>query len=214
MATTPRDSSLSNTVSIRSGWRWSAFDHEVLEERPGFLMMRVEGRGAWDAFRGEGGGHRFQRVPPNDKRGRTHTSTVTVAVLEEPKGNAVKLDERDLEEQFTRGSGKGGQHRNKTDTCVILKHRPTGIQVRCDGGRSQTANRETARAALYARLQERGSSKSARGRNDKRRSQVGGGARGDKRRTIALQRDTVTDHVTGKTVRAKDYLRGDVRSLH
>lgn len=176
--------------------------------------MRVEGRGAWDAFKGEGGGHRFQRVPPNEKRGRTHTSTVTVAVLEEPKGHAVKLDERDLDEQFTRGSGAGGQHRNKTDTCVILKHRPTGIRVRCDGGRSQPANRQTARAALYARLQQQGSSKAVKGRNANRRSQVGKGARGDKRRTIALQRDMVTDHVTGKTVRAKAYLRGDVRSLH
>lgn len=175
--------------------------------------MRVSGRKAKTAFAHEPGGHRFQRVPPTEKRGRVHTSTVTVAVLEEPTEHEVQIDPSELEESFTRGSGKGGQHRNKTDTCVILKHIPTGLSVRIDGGRSQHINRQTALSVLRARLQQNEGERLTHKRNRNRKAQVGCGARGDKRRTIALQRDMVTDHQTGKTMSAKHYLRGKIRDL-
>jgi len=206
-------SSPSSTVSIRSSWRWSAFDHELVEVRPGFLLMRITGKNAATAFCHEAGGHRFQRVPPNEKRGRVHTSTVTVAVLEEPSEHEVKIDPRDLEESFTRGSGAGGQHRNKTDTCVLLTHKPSGITVRVDGGRSQHINRQTALGVLRARLKAAGDERLTRDRNAKRKDQVGRGARGDKVRTIAIQRDTVHDHNTDKTMKAKQYLRGHLNLL-
>jgi len=209
----PNSSYKSNTVFTAGIALWSVFDHELLEDRPGFLLMRVTGRNASQAFCHESGGHRFQRVPPNEKRGRVHTSTVTVAILEEPSEHEVRIDPRDLEEQFTRGSGKGGQHRNKTDTCVILKHKPSGIQVRVDGGRSQADNRLSALGILRARLKAAGTTKKTKERNAKRRRQVGTGMRGDKVRTIAMQRDTVTDHNTGKTMRAKHYLRGNLSDL-
>lgn len=173
----------------------------------------MSGRGAKKAFAHEPGGHRFQRVPPTEKRGRVQTSTVTVAVLDEPTEDELQIDPRDLEESFTRGSGKGGQHRNKTDTCVILKHLPTGLIVRIDGGRSQHINRQTALGVLRARLRAAERERSTAGRNDNRRSQVGSGMRGDKVRTIALQRDSVIDHQTGKTMTAKAYLRGNLREL-
>jgi peptide chain release factor 1 len=103
-------------------------------------------------FAHESGGHRWQRVPPTEKRGRVHTSTVTVVVLEEPTSSELTIDPRDLEEKFTRGSGAGGQHRNKTDSAVQLRHKPTGVAVRAENGRSQAANRETALRLLRARL--------------------------------------------------------------
>jgi peptide chain release factor 1 len=193
--------------------RWSVFDLELLDVRPGFALMRVTGKKAQQAFSHEAGGHRFQRVPPNEKRGRVHTSTVTVAVLEEPKENEVQINPRDLDETFTRGSGAGGQHRNKTDSCVVLVHKPTGIKVRIDGGRSQYINRQTALEVLRARLKAQEGKHASLGRNATRRAQVGGGARGDKVRTIAIQRDTVTDHVTGRSVKAKAYLRGNLSPL-
>ena len=175
--------------------------------------MRVTGKKAKEAFSHEAGGHRFQRVPPNEKRGRVHTSTVTVAVLEQPSEHEVNLDERDLDERFTRGSGPGGQHRNKTDTCVILTHKPTGLRVRVDGGRSQPINRQTAREILRARLKAAGDEHLTKERNATRRRQVGRGARGDKVRTIAIQRDIVTDHNTGRSMKAKAYLRGNLNGL-
>ena len=156
---------------------------------------------------------RWQRVPPNEKKGRVHTSTVTVAVLEQPREHELRIDPKDLDESFTRGSGAGGQHRNKTDSCVILKHVPSGITVRVDGGRSQHINRETALGVLRARLKEAGSEKVTKDRNARRKRQVGSGMRGDKERTVALQRDTVTDHRTGRSIKAKAYLRGDLGGL-
>lgn len=137
-----------------------------------------------------------------------HTSTVTVAVLPEASAAQVAIDPEDVELKFTRGSGKGGQHRNKTDTCVVLKHRPSGQQIRVDGGRSQTANREAAFALLRARLEAAGRSSTHARVNRRRRQQLGCGARGDKRRTISIPRGQVCDHVLGETWRAKDYLAG------
>ena len=175
--------------------------------------MRVDGPGAAEAFSREAGGHRYQRVPPNEKRGRVHTSTVTVAVLEASSSQAVRIDPRDLDETFTRGSGNGGQHRQKNDTCVVLRHVPSGLTVRVDGGRSQHLNRQTALALLRARLEAASSNRRKQARDADRRRQVGSGMRGDKRRTIALQRDTVTDHVTGKSMQAKAYMAGRLRDL-
>ncbi|MBI3321445.1 MAG: peptide chain release factor-like protein [Candidatus Omnitrophica bacterium] len=62
------------------------------------------------------------------------------------------VQERDLEESFVRSSGPGGQRANKTSTCVVLRHRPSGLEVRCQQERSQALNRVLARRLLLARL--------------------------------------------------------------
>lgn len=206
---TPRlwfSSSSRSTAGSRAGGR---FDVELVEERPGIIVFRVTGKGAEQVFRDEPGGHRWQRVPPNERRGRVHTSTITVAVLSEPSETQVVLRESDLEEQTCRGSGAGGQHRNKTDSAVQLRHIPTGIMVRCESERSQSLNRETARAVLRARLWQAEQERASGARADDRRRQVGSGMRGDKRRTIRTQDDVVNDHQTGRQWRYKDYARGN-----
>jgi len=160
-------------------------------------------------FADEAGGHRWQRVPPSEKRGRVHTSTVTVAILPEPTEAQVKLDPRDLDIVTCRGSGPGGQHRNKTESAVQVTHRPTGVQVRCESERSQDQNKKTALAMLRARLWQAEQERAERERASDRRAQVGSGMRGDKRRTIRCQDGQVNDHVTGRTWRLRDYLRGE-----
>jgi peptide chain release factor 1 len=169
----------------------------------------VTGRGAWETFKNEPGGHRWQRVPPNEKRGRVHTSTVTVAVLPEPTETQVVLRDEDLEFATCRGSGAGGQHRNKTESAVQLKHTPTGLMVRCESERSQSLNKETARQVLRARLWQLEQDRISGARASDRKRQVGSGMRGDKRRTIRTQDDVVNDHETGKQWRYKDYARGN-----
>jgi peptide chain release factor 1 len=182
---------------------------DLIEARPGFLVFRAIGPRTEALFQDEAGGHRWQRVPPNEKRGRVHTSTVTVAVLPEPTDVQVKLDERDLEYQTCRASGAGGQKVNKTDSAVQLTHKPTGLMVRVETERSQHQNRATALALLRARLWEAEREKVVTARANDRRTQVGTGMRGDKRRTIRAQDGQVHDHPTGRRWNIKEYLRGD-----
>ncbi|MBX3187488.1 MAG: PCRF domain-containing protein [Labilithrix sp.] len=169
----------------------------------------MSGEGVAEAFADEAGGHRWQRIPPGERRGRVHTSTITVAVLPEQEGIAVSVDPRDLAWRATRGSGAGGQHRNKTCSAIDLVHVPTGLSVHCETERSQHRNRAIARARLAARLEEGARAHAEASRAADRRGQVGSGMRGDKRRTIRCQEGVVVDHPTGRTWRLKEYLRGD-----
>jgi peptide chain release factor 1 len=171
--------------------------------------MRVCGQGTARWLGGEAGGHRWQRVPPNEKRGRVHTSTITVVVLPEPTELEVRLDPRELAWSTCRASGNGGQHLQRTESAVQVKHLPTGLMVRCESERSQHQNRASALAVLRARLLERQRAEVDAERVAARRTQAGSGQRGDKRRTVRCQDGVVTDHVTGQRWELRDYLRGE-----
>lgn len=181
----------------------------VLESRAGFSLLRVTGRGVRALFASEAGGHRWQRVPPTEKRGRVQTSTITVAVLDEEAATRVELPESDLEWTTCRSPGKGGQHVQKTDSAVQVTHLPTGIFVRSHEGRSQFHNKQDALDKLRAKLAETARRAASQARAAERREQVGSGMRGDKRRTIRAQDDSVVDHVSGRSWRLRDYERGD-----
>ena len=71
------------------------------------------------------------------------------------KMEALGIREKDLEEKFIRSSGKGGQKVNKTSSCVYLKHRPSGIEVKCRQERSQALNRFLARRILAQKIEAR-----------------------------------------------------------
>jgi peptide chain release factor 1 len=172
-------------------------------------VLCISGRGAAALFSGETGGHRWQRVPPTEKRGRVQTSTITVAVLAEPRQLDVVLRPEDVDIETMRGSGAGGQHRNKTDSAVRARHRPTGIEVRCEAERSQHANRDLAMRVLAARVADQEQRAVDGARDADRRRQIGSGMRGDKRRTIRQQDDRVTDHVDGRSWRFEAYARGN-----
>lgn len=136
-----------------------------------------------------------------------------MAVLLEPQESELRIDERDLVWATCRGSGAGGQHRNMTDSAVQLKHLPSGLMVRCENERSQHQNKVSALAVLRARLLAAQQSASSTAENQARRSMVGSGMRGDKRRTIRYQDGIVTDHVLDVRVQLKAYLRGDFGEL-
>ncbi len=68
---------------------------------------------------------------------------------------ALGVREADLEEHFVRSGGKGGQNVNKVATCVVLRHRPSGVQVKCQRERSQAMNRFLARRELLDKLEAR-----------------------------------------------------------
>lgn len=189
----------------RSG---SVFDVVVVDAHEGFIALSVTGEFAWDAFRHDVGGHRWQRVPPNEKRGRVHTSTVTVAVLMEPTAKQLVINPGDLDWAFSRGSGAGGQNRNKTESAVDLTHRPTGVVVHCESERSQTQNKANALSLLRSRLWETMQQQEHDKRAKDRKAQIGTGQRGDKSWTIRVQDDMATHHASGQKFRLREYLSG------
>ncbi|KAB2343725.1 peptide chain release factor-like protein [Actinomadura rudentiformis] len=144
------------------------------------------------------GTHRLQHQPRNDRRGRRHTSTATVAVMPQPARPAAPLiQEEDLRVQTMRGRGRGGQRKNKVETAVRLHHLPTGIVITRTSGRSQAANLASARADLEHRLRLNAERQSQRITDHLRRTQVHS-ERSAKTFTHNTQRSQVTDHTTGQ----------------
>lgn len=151
------------------------------------------------------GTHRVQRVPEGENR--RHTSTVTVALVD-AVGPASILDPADVDEHTYRGSGPGGQHKNKVETGVALKHRPTGIEAKVDRGRSWWQNRQAAWAELERRVQVDREASAAASTNADRVAQVGLGDRVSHDWTWCDWRDSVMCHRSGQSWRMSAALRG------
>ncbi|MDE2096356.1 MAG: PCRF domain-containing protein [Patescibacteria group bacterium] len=158
-------------------------------------------------MRAEIGGHRIQRIPPTERRGRVHTSTVTVSVMDGAARPKVVLREADIKVEWFSGTGKGGQHRNKHQNCCRMLHVPSGT-VQVANGRERTANYREAWTALERRLNGEASASAAAVERGERREQRGSGMRGDKRRTYRFRDDLVADHVTGRTAPCSRVMRG------
>ncbi len=179
------------------------------------ISFIMEGKNVYDFMINEAGVHRVQRVPITEASGRIHTSTAAVAVLEEPEDIDIKIDPKDLEIETFRASGPGGQHVNKTDSAVRVRHIPTGITVVCQDERSQHMNKEKALRLLKARLFQIEKEKLERGILEKKKQQIGSAERSEKLRTYNFMQNRVTDHRLGVTLyRLEDILDGDLDLIY
>ena len=148
-------------------------------------------------------------MPPTERKGRVHTSTVTVAVIDRmTEIGSVAIAKNDLKIEWYSGTGAGGQYRNKHQNSCRITHIPTGIIAKSEC-RSRTNSLNEAVAEIQRRVDE--SAKISYNNNiaTNRKTQVGSGMRGDKIRTYRFQDDTVQDHRTGKTAQAKKILSGN-----
>ena len=155
--------------------------------------------GAFETFQFESGVHRVQRVPETEAAGRIHTSTATVAVLPEVKPNQMEVKDIDLEWQFTRAGGPGGQNVNKVNTAVRLTHKPTGITVFVHEERYQARNKEIALNMIRSKLWQAEEEKRLSAQSDKRSLAVGSGMRAEKVKTYNFPQNRLTDHRIDKS---------------
>ena len=116
------------------------------------------------------------------------------------KFREIQLNKRDLEFEMKTSSGAGGQHVNKTKSCVRVTHIPTGTVVECQEERSQIRNKEIALEKLKRILTNKELSKRKTSEIETKKSQVGIAARSDKIRTYNFAQDRITDHRLGQSV--------------
>jgi len=164
-------------------------------------VLIFSGPNVWRLLRHEAGTHRVQRVPETEAQGRVHTSTITVAALQDVQesDDDFHVPESELRIEATRSSGAGGQHVNTTDSAVRITHVPTGIAVFCQAERSQHKNKDTAMRLLKAKLKEIEERKKRSEVDALRMQQVGTGDRSEKIRTYNFSQNRVTDHRLGMT---------------
>ncbi len=177
------------------GWS-SKITEEAKSDVGGYkeVSLEIKGKDVYKDLRYETGVHRVQRVPGTEKNGRIHTSTASVAVLPMRKKVNFVIDPGDLEMEYSRSGGAGGQNVNKVETAVRLIHKPTGIDVRSTSERSQLGNREKAMSILTAKLQALKEEEEAKKYAADRKNQIGTGDRSEKIRTYNFPQDRVTDH--------------------
>ena len=192
--------------------RTNSFEYKVLEQNEGLITIWISGNNAKNTFSNEEGSHRWQRVPPTEKKGRVHTSSITVAILEVNDYKDVEIRPDEIRIETTRGSGPGGQHRNTTDSTVVITHISTGIKV-VRNGRCQHKNKEEGLVEMKKRVNDFYRTGYDNASSEERRDQIGNGDRGDKRRTYRVKDAIVIDHVTDKSASLKDILRGKIELL-
>ncbi|WP_096027502.1 peptide chain release factor 1 [Campylobacter lanienae] len=158
------------------------------------IILLIKGEGAYSRLKFEGGTHRVQRVPETESQGRVHTSAITVAIMPEVQDSEIVINENDLHIDVMRSSGHGGQSVNTTDSAVRITHKPTGLVVVNQDGKSQHKNKEAAMKVLKARLYEMQEKERLAAQSQERKEQVGTGDRSGRIRTYNYPQNRISDH--------------------
>ena len=172
----------------------------MLQTSHGYISAIISGKFTKKIFKSEIGKHCVQRVPPTESKGRRQTSMLSVSVLPIIESKGLTFDEGDVTIETYNAGGKGGQHQNKTDSAVRVKHNRTGIVVSING-RHQHKNKIDALKILQSKVAELDQSIIDKERQDSKREQVENIGRGNKVRTYNFIDSRVVDHNTNKMTR-------------
>lgn len=200
----------------KKSWKVEVLDSNATE-LGGFkeISLAFDGESVYRELQYESGGHRVQRVPETEAKGRIHTSAATVAVMPEPEDVEVDLAPDDYEVQrYAASAGPGGQHVNKTASAVRLSHKESGIVVQCADERSQHKNLARALRLLKSKLYDVKRAEEAKRRADHRKTLVGSGDRSQRIRTYNFPENRVTDHRINFTLYKLDQIiAGDLQPV-
>ena len=206
---------------LRMYLRWAEHHHfrtEVYDYSEGdeaglkSTTVEITGRYAYGYLRSEIGTHRLIRLSPFDAAHRRHTSFAKVEVLPDIDDTIeITICPDDIETDTYRSTGAGGQHVNKTDSAVRIRHLPTGIVVTCQNERSQIQNCEVAmkllRARLYELEQKKHEEETARLKGENVQADFGTQICSVTVHPYSIVKDHRTNYETGNT---EGYLAGDV----
>lgn len=158
--------------------------------------IEIKGDDVLKYFEFESGVHKVQRVPITETKGRVHSSTCQVVILQSHYDDFKNdvFDERDIKFEFKKASGKGGQHVNKTLSACRLTHIPTGISVQCSDERDQHQNKNKALETIKIKINDLKISEFNNKISEYRKSQSGSGNLSEKIRTYNFPDSRVTDH--------------------
>lgn len=176
-------------------------------------IITIKGRNVYKNLKYESGVHRVQREPKTENKCKIHTSTCRIAVYKKKKKIKNDIKKSELKIETFKSSGAGGQHVNKTNSAVRLKHLPTNIVVECQKERSQHKNKKYALKVMKLKINEFKNIKKNNKNSYIKKKLLGRGERVEKIRTYNYKNNIIMDHRFKIKINLDIVMNGEFKKL-